>query len=369
MENLDREILAKKYERIKLLASISETIVSFLFLAGFVLFGASKSLQDYVCTISSDSYIRFLLFVFIIGLAFTLLGFPFNYFFSYKLEHKFGLSNLNFTRWFIENLKGLLVSIVLGIPVLIAFYYLMLNYENWWLILAAVVLFYSVVIAQLAPVVIFPIFYKFKQLDNKSLKKSIEELCVKIGFKTRGVYVFDMSKNTKKANAALAGLGKTKRIILGDTLITGFSEDEIKSVVAHELGHYRKHHILKNILFSVVTTFLSLYIISVLYESIYPYLGYVNRWDLGVLPILIIVGGVLGLLLKPLSNIISQRYEFQADKFAVETTGDVVSFKSMMEKLAFHNLADKEPSKIAEFFFHSHPSVKRRIERAESYKK
>lgn len=364
-----REILAKRYEKIKILASLSETLISFLLLSGFVLFGISKSLQQYVYSQTGSPYFRLLLFVFVIGFVFTVLSFPFNYFFSYKLEHRFGLSNMKFSKWVIENFKGLLVGLVLGIPVLLVFYYLILNYQYWWLILAFVILFYSVVLAQIAPVLIFPIFYKFKLVENDSLKNTIETLCRNNGFKPRGVYVFDMSKNTKKANAALTGFGKAKRIILGDTLITGFSDDEIKSVVAHELGHYRRHHFLKNILFSILTTFISLFLLSLLYDTLYPYLGYMNRWDLGALPLLMITGGVLGFALKPVSNLISQKYEFEADKFAVETTGDIVTFKLMMEKLAFQNLSDKEPSKFVELFFHSHPSIKRRIERADGYVK
>src|SRR5207244_4492708 len=131
------------------------------------------------------------------------------------------------------------------------FYYLIRNYELWWLYLAIIVWIYSVLLAQIAPVLIFPLFYKFKPIENESLKERIMKLCEKVGFKVKGVYTFDMSKNTKKANAAFTGLGKSKRIILGDTLISGFSEDEIETVFAHELGHYKKGHIKKNILYSI----------------------------------------------------------------------------------------------------------------------
>jgi STE24 endopeptidase len=182
-----------------------------------------------------------------------------------------------------------------------------------------------------------------------------------VGFKVKGVYVFDMSKNTKKANAAFTGMGKTKRIILGDTLISGFSEDEIETVFAHELGHFKKGHIKKNILISFVSTFVGLFIISVIYKSLLNYFGFQHVWDIGALPILAIVSGFLGFITKPIGSYISRRFEFEADRFAISITNNFQAFKSMMEKLAFQNLANEEPNRFVEFWFYSHPSIKRRI--------
>ncbi len=158
-------------------------------------------------------------------------------------------------------MKSLAVGIVLGTPVILLFYYFLLNYHLWWLWFGCVIIAYSVVLAQIAPVVIFPLFYKFHPISNEALKEKILELCKEVGFKVKGVYVFNMSKTTKKANAAFTGIGRTKRIILGDTLVTGFTEEEILTVFAHELGHYKKGHINKNIMLSFVSTFMMLFLI------------------------------------------------------------------------------------------------------------
>jgi STE24 endopeptidase len=323
--------------------------------------GYSRQLEKLIFTFTANPYIALLLYVVVLVIASTILTFPLDYIFGFRLEHKFGLSNQSFWKWITESLKGAAVGVVLGTPILLLFYFFLLNYELWWLWFGGIIILYSVILAQIAPVVIFPLFYKFKPIENESLKERILSLCSKVGFKVKGVYVFDMSKNTKKANAAFTGMGKTKRIILGDTLISGFSEDEIETVFAHELGHFKKGHIKKNILISFVSTFVGLFIISVIYKSLLNYFGFQHVWDIGALPILAIVSGFLGFITKPIGSYISRRFEFEADRFAISITNNFQAFKSMMEKLAFQNLANEEPNRFVEFWFYSHPSIKRRI--------
>lgn len=356
-----RKELAKKYEKIKLTVSLSEGFVSFTLLFLFVASGFSKQLELFVHSQSQNPYIALLLFVAIIGAVSAVLSFPVDYFLAFGLEHKFGLSNLTFSGWLKETVKGVAVGIVLGTPLLLTSYFFLLNSDIWWVWFACLIFLYSVVLTQIAPIVIFPIFYKFTPVENESLKKRIEELCNSAGFKVKGVYSFNMSKTTKKANAALTGLGRTKRIILGDTLLSGFSEDEIITVFAHELGHYKKSHIKKNILISTITTFAGLYLISVAYSALFRKFGFDHPYDLGALPLLAILASLLGFLLKPFSSFVSRKFEFEADRFALKTTGNQAAFKSMLEKLAFQNLADDEPNKFVEFWFHSHPSIRRRI--------
>jgi STE24 endopeptidase len=176
-----------------------------------------------------------------------------------------------------------------------------------------------------------------------------------------------MSKNTKKANAAFTGMGKTKRIILGDTLVTGFTEDEILTVFAHELGHYKKGHIKKNIFISLFSTFAGLVIISKIYSALLFVFGFIYPWELGALPLLALIIGLVGFLTKPIGSYISRRFEFEADRYAIDITQNIDVFKSLMEKLAFQNLSDDEPNRFVEFWSRSHPSVKRRIEAGERY--
>ena len=365
--DIERQKKAKKYEKIKLAAGITESVISAVLLFLFVVLGYSKGLETYAFGFTLNPYIALMIFVFIIGAVSYLISFPLDYVFSFRLEHKFGLSNQKFIKWIEENLKSLAVGIVLGVPILLLFYYFLLNYTMWWVWFGCLILVYSVILAQIAPVVIFPLFYKFHPINNENLKEKILDLCTKVGFKVKGVYIFNMSKTTKKANAAFTGIGRTKRIILGDTLVTGFSEEEILTVFAHELGHYKKGHIKKNILFSIVSTFIMLFILSVVYSALLPAFGFADRWDIAALPLLALIGGVFSFLIKPIGSYISRRFEFEADRFAIKLIGNFDVFKSLMEKLAFQNLADEEPNKFVEFWFRSHPSVKRRIETGKKY--
>lgn len=362
-----RKALAKKYEKVKLTVGVVEGIFSFILLVLFVTLGYSKSLERYAFSYTSNPYIALIIFGLVLGLISSALSLPVDYIFGFRLEHKFNLSNQTLKGWIIERIKSAVIGSVIGAPIAFLFYYLLRNYTLWWLYLACIVWVYTVLLAQIAPIIIMPLFYKFIPIENESLKDRILKLCDRVGFKVQGVYSFNMSKNTKKANAAFTGMGKTKRIILGDTLISGFSEDEIETVFAHELGHYKKGHIKKNILFSVFGTLAMLFISAQLYSYLYPKFGFEHQWQIGALPILAIIATILGLFTRPLGSMLSRKFEFEADRFAVETTHNFPAFKSTMEKLAFQNLANTEPNKFIEFWFYSHPSINRRISEAEKY--
>lgn len=365
--NNNRKLRAKKYAKIKLVSGITEGILSFLLILAIVVFGFSKKIEFFSAGYFSNPYLQLLMFGAVLGIITTIFSFPFDYFFGFRLEHKFDLSNLTFWGWIKEKLKGFLVAMLFGLPIVLLFYWLISSYEYWWLIFGFIVTLYSVLLAQIAPIFIFPIFYKFKPIDDETLKNKIFNLCKKVGFKIGGVYSFDMSKTTKKANAAFAGIGKTRRIIIGDTLISGFSLDEIETVFAHELGHYKKGHIRNQIIISFFSTFAGLFIISLIYDALLPVFGFAYRWEIAALPLLMLIAGVITFLTSPFGAWLSRKYEYEADRFAVETTGNLDVFKSTMEKLAFQNLADEEPPKLVEFWFHSHPSIKKRMEAAEKY--
>src|SRR5258706_1483727 len=330
-----RKALAKKYEKIKLTVGIAEGIFSFILLVLFVALGYSKSLELYAFSYTSNPYIALIIFGLVLGLVSSVFSLPVDYIFGFRLEHKFNLSNQTFKGWLGDKFKGALVGSVIGAPIAFLFYYLLRNYTLWWLYLAGIVWVYTILLAQIAHIIIMTLFYKFIPIENESLKDRILKLCERAGFKVQGVYSFNMSKNTKKANAAFTGMVKPKRIILGDTLISGFSEDEIETVFAHELGHYKKGHIKKNILFSVFGTLAMLFISVELYSYLYPKFGFEHQWQIGALPILAIIATVLGIFTRPIGSALSRKFEFEADKFAVETTHNFPAFKSTMETLAF----------------------------------
>ncbi|MDZ7766585.1 MAG: M48 family metallopeptidase [Melioribacteraceae bacterium] len=219
----------------------------------------------------------------------------------------------------------------------------------------------SVVLAQIVPIVILPIFYKVSPIENEELKESIVRLAKEVGMKVENVFSFNMSKNTKKANAAFTGLGKTKRIILGDTLLDNFSKEEIETVIAHELGHYKYKHIVKNIIIGTVFSFLTLFLIATLYEVSLSWFGFESITKIAALPILSLWGMLIGLIQSPIGNIISRKYEYQADEYAVKATDNPEIFKNTLTKLNEQNLGDDTPHPFVEWFFYSHPSIKNRV--------
>jgi STE24 endopeptidase len=359
---------AKKYNNIKLAIGISEGIISFILILLFVWFGYSKELEIYLSNYISNPYLLFIAFIFVIGFAGSILSFPVNYYTGFYLEHKYNLSNQTFGKWVWEGVKGLLVSLVIGIPILLTFYFF-LNYFGtiWWLPFAIVMFFISVVLSQIFPILIFPIFYKITPIENENLKERIKKLAGNANLKVENVYKFNMSKNTKKANAAFTGLGKTKRIILGDTILDNYSEDEIETVIAHELGHFKKKHIIKNIIIGTVSSFLTLYIIALLYQNSLGWFGFNSITKVSALPLLALWSMLIGIIQSPLGNILSRKFEYQADEYAVIETKNPGSFKKTLEKLTEQNLGDKEPQPFVEWFFYSHPSIKNRINAIEKF--
>lgn len=368
MDIITKEQRAKQYSKTKQILSLIESIGFFAGIVIILATGFSKSIESYAFSIFANEYAALLLFVVILMGGITLLFFPLDFYSSYIMEHKYELSNQSIGGYFFEKLKGLLLGALLGGPLLCAFYYILKNFgDNWWLVLGIFLFFFSVVMGRLAPTLIMPLFYKFTPLENDTVKERILQLAKKAGVKINGIFAFNMSKNTKKANAAFTGMGKSKRIILGDTLLESFDENEIETVFAHEMGHYTKKHILKLTAVSTLLTFAGLFITAKLYALTLGWFGFTSVYQLSALPLLFLWLSLYSLITSPITNIMSRKFEWEADTYALEITKNREAFISAMEKLADQNLADKQPNKIIEFLFHSHPSLDKRIEFARGY--
>jgi STE24 endopeptidase len=353
---------AKKYNNVKLTVGIAKGITSFILILLFVAFGLSLSLQHYLEGFLSNSYLSFIAFVVVTGAAAGIIFFPVNYYTEFYLEHKYNLSNQTFVKWILENTKTLLVSGVIGIPVLLIFFYSMNKFNLlWWLPFAIILFIISVILARIVPVFILPLFYKIIQIENEELKNRIQALAKDAGIKVENVYKFDMSKNTKKANAAFTGIGKSKRILLGDTLLDSFSIDEIETVIAHELGHYKRKHIIKNIFIGTASSFLTLFLIAYLYNLSLAWFGFTSIVQIAAIPLLSLWAMIISLVLNPLSNMLSRKFEYEADEYAIVSTNKREAFITTLEKLTDQNLGDREPHRIVEWFFYSHPSIKNRV--------
>ncbi len=362
----DRLERARRYSRIRIKLTIVSTILFFAVTLLLVSLGVTRWMEDVSYGVSSSPYLALLVFAVIFGIVNSIINFPLKVYSGFILEHRFGLSNQSFIAWMWDGLKGMLVGSVIGMPILLIFYYFLRTYEtNWWLPVGIIMIIFSVILARLAPTIIFPLFYKFKPLDDGELKERILKRCREAGMNVKGIFQFDMSTKTKKANAAFAGIGKAKRIILGDTLLDEFNHDEIDVVFSHELGHYKLGHIKRMMAVSIVSTMAALFIAAQLYALSIGWFGFESVTQLAALPLLTIWMGLYGLLSGPIDNWLSRRHEYKADRFALEMTGNKEAFKSTMTKLAEMNLSDPEPPRWVEVLFHSHPTIKKRIKAAE----
>jgi STE24 endopeptidase len=334
----------------------------FVYTISMVGLGGTLFIEDLVRSFLSNEYAVLLGFAAVFGALELVLTLPLRYYSGYHLEHKFNLSNQRLLSWLREGSKGMLVGLAIGTPLLLIFFYCLRSYQElWWIPVGIVMFLFSVIIARLAPVLIFPLFYEFKPLGDGSLKSRLVALCERGGVKVEKVYVFDMSKNTKKANAAFTGIGKTKRILLGDTLVANCSDEEIETVVAHELGHNKMNHLWRMILLGTVTTFAGLWLTALLYSESVAWFGLSSIGQPAALPLLSVWFGLYSILIGPMTNGVSRGHEYAADRFAVQSTRNKEAFLNALRKLSIINLSDPEPHPLVELWAYSHPPLPKRI--------
>lgn len=358
----------RRYNRIRRWLGIGDFVVGLIFLIVLLVTRWSDSLRDFAYRVGLQSY-TFSLFIYlllVLGIS-KLLGLALDYY-GFRLERRFKLSNQNFSGWAWDEVKGFLVGLVLGTIVVELVYFTIRQWpQHWWILGWALFMGLFVLLAQLAPVVLFPIFYKFEPLDNEELRRRLVILSERAGTRVRGVYRWKLSEKSKKANAALTGLGNTRRIILADTLLDNYTPEEIESVLAHELGHHVHKHIFKSILVQAGITFFGFWAANWTLHFAVDQRMFEELSDFANLPLLALVSVVLSFLLMPALNAYSRFNERQADRYAFESTPSVEPFISSMNKLADQNLAERSPSKWVEWFFHSHPSISRRLQAAEEW--
>ena len=357
---------AKKYSRIKLTLSLIGTMFSFIITLGIVVTGFSLRVENFAHSYTQSPYAALLLFGAVLGVLSGIISFPLSFYSGFVVEHRYNLSNQSFFQWLWEQGKAFLVSIPIAVPLMLLFYFFLREYQGlWWLPVATAMFVVSMLLSKIVPVFIMPLFYKFTPLENDALKERILSLCKNTRMNVTGIFTFNLSKTTKKANAGFTGIGKSKRIILGDTLMQHFSDDEVETVFAHELGHYVHGHIWKNILVGTLSIYAGLFITSKLYFLSLGWFGFSSVDQLAALPLLALWLGVYSLVTSPFSNVLSRKYEFEADRYALDRTGNASAFMSTMRKLAEMNLADTAPHPVVEFLFYSHPSIEKRIRAAE----
>ena len=362
---------SRRYNRIKRWLGFADVVIGFGLLVVILATGWTGWLRDVAERGASQNYaFAVFLYVLMLMLISKVIGTPLEYY-SFRIEHRYNLSNQKFRSWLWDECKSFLLGLVMAAIVVELLYELIrLTPQHWWLVAWAAFLGLMVLLAQLAPVVLFPMFYKFEPLENEELKRRLIVLSERAGTHVRGVYKWNLSEKSKKANAALTGLGTTRRIILADTLLDNYSNDEIEAVLAHELGHHVHRHILKSIFVQAGITLFGFWLANeVLRYAVERRHMFAGMYDFADLPLLILVSTVLSLLLMPALNAYSRFNERQADRYCFESVASVEPFISSMNKLAEQNLAEKTPSRWVEWLLHSHPAITRRVAAAETWAK
>jgi len=384
----EKQKQAKQYALIRRRLWLVDTIFSALYFLAWIIFGWGISLRIWLSglgcslkdpvmafihcqSIFSNPWLLIPSFAFVFGGIYSILNLPLSYYSGFVLPHRFGQSNQTLKDWIIDQLKGLAIGAPLGLLLLELLYLaLRVTGDMWWLWAAGGLLVFNVLLINLAPILIMPLFNKFIPLgdEHKDLADRLLKLAKQANTKVRGVFKFDMSKRTKSANAALTGLGNTRRIILGDTLINEFSPDEIETVLAHELGHHVHRDIPVLVTFGILSTTLGLYLASLGLNWAIGMFGFASPADIAALPALGLIFGAFDLLTMPLNNAISRWRENMADDYALQATGKNEAFASGFTRLANQNLGEVDPEKWVVFMFYSHPPLGERIAKARNWK-
>jgi len=360
---------ARRYNRIRRWLSMADLVLGFAFLVVLLVTGWSGALRDYAVQLAPEQYsIQVFFYVLMLLVISKILAVGVDYY-GFRLEHRYHLSNQKLRSWIWDELKGWLLGLVLGtLLVELLYFTIRQSPQHWWIVAWFAFMALLVLFAQIAPIVFLPLFYKFEPLENDNLKDRLIRLSERAGTRVRGVYEWKLSEKSKKANAALTGLGATRRIILADTLLQNYSDDEIEAVLAHELGHHVHKHILKSIAVQAGITLLGFWAANtVLHYAMERSHLFETMSDFANLPLLVLVSTVLSFLLMPILNSYSRFNERQADRYCFQSITTVSPFISSMNKLAEQNLAERAPGKWVEWFFHSHPAIAKRVAAAEDW--
>lgn len=365
---------ATRYHRLRRRADLLGTAAAGVVLLALSLTSGSARLRELGAALSQwvperfNDTVMVMLVTMLVMLILALVELPFAYYHGYLLEHRYGLSTQTTSHWVSDQAKGVLLGIALASFGASVVYYALRQWpDHWWWISTATFTVATIGLAQLAPVVLLPIFYKFKPLDRPALVERLVKLASSARTNVNGVFEWVLSSHTKKANAALAGLGRTRRILLSDTLLADYSEDEIEVILAHELAHHVHSDLWRGIAVQTLALFGGFYLANLMLTAVADPLGLRGISDPAGLPALLLLGGIWTFLLLPVVNAISRAQERAADRYALTTTRNVDAFVAAMKRLSQQNLAEESPSPLVRWLFYSHPPIRERIDAARAF--
>ena len=366
MANEDK---ATRYHRLKRRAAIAAAGGGVLLLVALVVTSASAALRDAAASVAGGSFLlTVVVYVCFVALISEAVQLPLSFHVGVTLERRFGLSTETTRRWWWDHLKAVVIGLLFAIlGAVIVSSLLRWSPDRWWI--AAAIAFSAIVVglAQLAPILLLPLFYEFKPLDRPALRDRLVALANRAGARVLGIFEWRLGDRTRKANAALTGIGRTRRIILSDTLLADHSDDEIEVILAHELAHHVHGDIWRGIALEIGLFTLGFYLADLALGAAVGRFGITAKWDPAALPLLVLAGGLVSIALKPFANALSRAHERRADRYALEMTGNAPAFTSAMKRLGAQNLAEERPSRLVQWLFYTHPPVSARIEFAQGW--
>jgi STE24 endopeptidase len=351
-----------RYHRLRRRTAVLSMATTVALLVALLFSGASAALRN----VAGGSVAVYVLLLAAIRES---IAFPQAWYRSFFLERRYGLSAETAGAWLRDHAKASVLAMTLGIAGAEVVYFTLRQLPRaWWLASALTFAGALVLLTRLAPVVLLPLFYRTKPLERESLRDRLVALSQRAGVPVLGVYEWSLGEKTTRANAALVGAGRTRRILLSDTLLANYTEDEIEVILAHEMGHHVHGDIVKGLGTELILLLAAFYAASTAVARWWPSLGLTGPADVAGLPILLLAGGAVSLAATPLVNALSRFNERRADRFALGLTGRPASFVSAMKRLATQNMAEEHPSRAALWLFHSHPPFEQRIRAAQAYR-
>jgi STE24 endopeptidase len=367
MADLDseRQEQAKDYARMMRRISFLELGLTALFVLVLLITPLSTGLRN---LLDLPQPLRVAIYIATLMICLGVISAPLSFYGGFVVPRRFGLLHQRLRDWLLDGVKAGVLGLFLGVGIIVFVYWLLESFADlWWLIAAAFLMLLTIIMTNLAPIIIVPLFYRMKPLNDVNLVDRLRRLADKARTRIQDVYTINLSSKTTTGNAALMGLGNTRRIVLGDTLLERYSTEEIEVIVAHELGHHVHRDMASLMVFQAAIILTGFYLANLVLKVSVPYFGFNGISDIAAFPLLVVVFGGFNLFMQPLTNAYIRHIEGIADEYALTLTNNPQGFTTMMTKLTNQNLSEAQPSRWVELLFYDHPPYFRRVARARRY--
>lgn len=366
----EKQRQAKEYQKKKVIFKLVGSAVFLTYFSILIFSDLSLIIKGKILQFTDSEWQVIAIYIFSVLTAYDLISLPLEFYTSYTFEHKYHFCTQTVGNWFKDWLKSYILSMGFAIPIVEGIYWAIRAFPTiWYLIVSVFAILLIIFLGYLSPILLTPLFFKLKKIEeDNELAQRLRRMCKKVNTKVKGVYEINFSSKTTKANAYLAGLGNTRRIVIADNLLDNFTVDEAEVVFAHELGHHIHRDILKLTFWSGLMCLGGFYFASIILEKVSLYFRY-GISDIVNFPILALSMSILLFLFGLPFNFYSRKREKAADEFALKTTGKVDAFITSMAKFTNRDLADAHPHPFIEFLLYTHPSISKRINYAQEFKK